>query len=211
MPTRPGPFLVMEIARALARLSGRVEVDLDEAYRITDDMAAWYLRGEFSEHEVVALAGEPGEPPILRTIAEIANDAQRRGESYSLSQQEWRMAWMLTAPAARRYVDGCGLAGAPRVSREWFGSTDISTPEAGHLKTGAPSKGHRGTRGPKPVVRNAIADNMFEDLRKQRRTPEELRDDTLAVLVAQYGSSQNTARAAREDALTRFSKFQDKP
>src|SRR6516164_2104374 len=117
MRTRPGPFYIQELARAIARLPGRAEVDEQEAYRTTDDIAQWHLRGEFSDDEVVAYAGDP---PGLQSLAEIKEEARRRGETWCLSQPEWRAAYWLTAPAAFRYLKGCGLAGAPRVLREWF-------------------------------------------------------------------------------------------
>jgi hypothetical protein len=187
MRTRPGPFYVMEIARAVARQPGRAEVDLDEAYRITDDIAEWYLRGEFGDDEVAAYAGPP---PELRSLAEIKEDAQRRGENWRLSQPEWRACYMLTAPATRRYLRGCGLAGAPRVLRQWL-----------------PRKGTHRKPGPKPEKRNAIADRMFDELRLKQRTPDELEGDKLVALAAKYGGSPNTANHARKDALERFAKI----
>lgn len=83
MLTRPGPFYIIEIAWAVARRPGRTEVDLEEAYRITDDIAEWYLRGELGDDEVVA---QVGPPPILRSLAELKEDAQRRGEIWCLSR-----------------------------------------------------------------------------------------------------------------------------
>jgi hypothetical protein len=117
MRTRRGPFYIQELARAIARLPGRAEVDEQEAYRITDDIAELYLRGEFSDDEVVAYAGDP---PGLQSLAEIKEDARRRGETWCLSQPEWRAAYWLTAPAALRYLKRCGFVGAPRVLRESF-------------------------------------------------------------------------------------------
>jgi hypothetical protein len=188
MRTRPGPCFIQELARAIARWPGRAEVDEQEANRITDDMAEWYLRGEFADSDVVALVGNP---PIFRSLAEIKEDAQRRGENWCLSQPEWRAVYWLTAPAARRYLEACGYTGAWRVLREWFGWAE-----------------GRGKPGPKPKQRNAIADRMFDDLQSRRRTPDELKGDKLAVLVAQYdGGSANTANAARTEALARFTEF----
>ena len=119
MHTRPGPFYIFVIGEAIARLPGRAEVDREEGYRITDDIAEWYLRGEFYDDEVVAYAGDP---PRWRSLAEIKEDFRRRGENWRLWQPEWRAGYALTAPAARRYLQECGFAGAPRVRREWFGA-----------------------------------------------------------------------------------------
>jgi hypothetical protein len=132
MLTRPGPFYIIEIARALARKPGRVEVDREEAHRITDDIAERYLRGEFGDDDVVA--DHAGPPPARRSLAEIKEDARRRGEIWCLSQPEWREAYMLTTSAARRYVEGCGLAGAARVQKEWFGRTDRVKPAPHELR-----------------------------------------------------------------------------
>jgi hypothetical protein len=119
MRTRPGPFYIFEIGEAIARLPGRAEVDREEAIRITDDIAEWYLRDEFDDDEVVACAGDP---PKLRSLARIREDLRRRDEDWILAQPEWRAGYALTAPAALRYLEGCGFAGAPRVRREWFGA-----------------------------------------------------------------------------------------
>jgi hypothetical protein len=204
MRARLGPFYIYDLARAIARLPGRTEVDEQEAIRITDDIAEWYLRGEFHDDEVVAYAGEP---PALRSLAEIKDDARRRGENWHLSQPEWRAVYFLTAPAARRYLQGCGLVGGPRVLRDWFGAAEAEIPAAGGSKAGLPKGRHR-RPGPKGEKRIGIADKMFDELRLQRRTPEALENDTLLALTSQYGGSLNTAKAAREDALARFAKFQ---
>jgi hypothetical protein len=188
MLSRPGPFYVSEIARAVARRPGRAEVDHDEACRIADDMAEWYLRGEFGDAEVVAYTGPP---PSLRSLAEIKEDARRRGENWCLSQPEWRAAYMLTAAAARRYLERCGFTGALRVLMEWFGVEN--RPDSRRGKPGRP-----------PVVRQRLTEQMLVDLRSERRTVEQLEADTLAVLVAQYGGSQNTANDARRHALAIF-------
>jgi hypothetical protein len=50
---------------------------------------------------------------------------------------------------------------------------------------------------------------MLDDLRSKQRTPEALQDDTLAVLASQYGGSLNTAKAAREDALAKYSEIRE--
>jgi len=48
---------------------------------------------------------------------------------------------------------------------------------------------------------------MLAELISGKRTPEQLRGDTGEALVAHYGGSQNTARGARKDALSRFSEL----
>ncbi len=58
--------------------------------------------------------------------------------------------------------------------------------------------------GPKPKLRTAIANKMFDDFRSGRRTQEQLTSDTLDALAAEYGGSRGTARLAREDALARL-------
>jgi hypothetical protein len=45
---------------------------------------------------------------------------------------------------------------------------------------------------------------MLADLRSGRLSAEQLKGDKLTVLVKQYGTSPNTAKAARLDALSRF-------
>jgi hypothetical protein len=65
----------------------------------------------------------------------------------------------------------------------------------------------RGKPGPKPGLRAGIAKKMLADLLSGRRTADQLKGDTLLALVAQYGGSQNTANAARQDALSQFSEL----
>jgi hypothetical protein len=122
MPARAGPFYVFEIAQALSRLPGRVEIDQDEAHRIGADMYDWYRRGGFTEHEVVAQYGDP-----LRwgPITQREEEARQRGEGWEdLHLGLWYVAIALTYHAAKRYVEGCGLAGAKRLLSEWFGSPE---------------------------------------------------------------------------------------
>jgi hypothetical protein len=66
----------------------------------------------------------------------------------------------------------------------------------------------KGKPGPKSLVREAIAGRMFAELPDERRTVEDLSEDTLEALVTAYGGSPNTANLAREDAIARFSEFQ---
>jgi hypothetical protein len=63
--------------------------------------------------------------------------------------------------------------------------------------------------GPKPELSNRIANNMLDDLRSGRETPEGLKILKLEALSAQYGESKNTANKARKQALARFSEFQN--
>ena len=116
MRTRPGSFYIQDLARAIARLPGRAEVDEEEARRIAEDMAEWYLRGEFRDDEVLVLTGHP---PRHRPLAEVVEGAWRD----TLPILEWRATVFLTASAVRRYLEGCGYAGAPRVLREWLGDS----------------------------------------------------------------------------------------
>ncbi len=60
--------------------------------------------------------------------------------------------------------------------------------------------------GPEPRLRNAMKEAMLADLRSQKRTPEQLQQDTIDVLVAEYGGSRNTASAARKEALSEFAR-----
>jgi hypothetical protein len=53
-------FQFGRIAWKLARLPGRWEADQDEAYRILNELIAWYERDEFAEDEVlVVLVADP--------------------------------------------------------------------------------------------------------------------------------------------------------
>ena len=126
MPGRPGPFVCGQIALALARQPGRLEIDEDEAYRILNQIIACWEHREFAQDEVVVLFGEP---PQLQPLDLVLEHAKQRGEPLDLwPRREWRDGIMLTATAARRYLEGCGLAGAPRILREWFSGVLASEP-----------------------------------------------------------------------------------
>jgi hypothetical protein len=70
--------------------------------------------------------------------------------------------------------------------------------------TGSAKKRPKKPPGPPPVLRTACKEKMLADLEQGRRTAEELAGDTLAALAAQYGGSLNTAKAARDEALSEF-------
>ena len=110
-------------------------------------------------------------------------------------------AIFLPRSAVRRYLESCGLEGAPRVVREWFGATEATISETAQLKASSPSKARRGKPGPKPKLRTDIADKMLDDLRSGLRTPAALQGDKLLALAKQYGGCANTAKAARGEAL----------
>ena len=123
MPVRPGPFYIFELAQALTRQPGDIAIDRDKARAISNEMFDMYERGEFSEAEVVVRFGNP---PRIGTIAEAKKDA---GDSWGdgIDPNLWYAAVALTYPAAKRYVESCGLAGAERLLKQWF--TDAATPD----------------------------------------------------------------------------------
>ena len=186
MPGCQGPFYIFEIAYALARQPGRLETDQDEAKRIAKDIAERYLRGEFEHQEVVAKFGDPPR------FVPYANTGEYDPETINLNL--WYVAVALTYPGAKRYIENCGLAGAARLLREWFGERL--------------AVGERRRPGPTPKKRNEIAARMLDDLTSGRRTPEQLLGDTLPALSTAYGGSPNTAREARVDALSKHAELQ---
>jgi hypothetical protein len=116
-------FVCGQIARALARAPGRFEVDEEEAYRILDDIIAWWESGKFGPDEVVVVVDGDGDPPQLqrRPLSLVLDEAQQRGEPLQLwPRLHWRDYIMLTYPAAKRYVETCGSTGAPRLLSELF-------------------------------------------------------------------------------------------
>jgi hypothetical protein len=105
-------FKFGQIALKLSRRPGRAETDQDEAYRILDDLIAWYERHEFAEDEVLVLVDDP---PRFVQIESRLDEIER--------EYLWRDAVMLTRAALRRYLERSTLAGAPRLLREWFPDT----------------------------------------------------------------------------------------
>jgi hypothetical protein len=215
-------FRFREISTWLARHPGRLEWDADEARRIVEDIFDRFERGEFCPADVLVSIAEPPYFVPVHSFIEIARDPEDRTERESEIRTRSIVEWclMLRRPALELYLGRCGLEGAPRLWRAlgFFdramsehvaqpASASAAIPEAAQLKAGAPSKRRPGKPGPEPTLRTIIANTMFDDLRSERRTPEELRGDTLAALVQQYRGSPNTAKAAREAALARFAKF----
>jgi hypothetical protein len=114
----PKLFYIFEIAQALAREPDRLEVDWDEAHRISATIYDAYMRGEFAEEEVMVRYGDP---PRIGSIAEAKQDAMLRGMEWTdVYPMLWYAAVALTESATKRFVGGCGLAGASRVLLEWF-------------------------------------------------------------------------------------------
>jgi hypothetical protein len=180
-------FKFGEIADALARRPGRQEVDRAESARIGADLVEWFHRGEFAAEEVLASFDDP---PHFRPLKPSLDDARRQAERDG--RLEWREL-ILTRPALKTYLVRTSLDGASRLFREWFSDADR----------------HRKKPGPKPTLRDSLGAKMLDDLITGGRTPEELKADKLIALAYRYGGSQNTADAARGDALSRFSESQE--
>jgi hypothetical protein len=162
LPARLGPFDVLEIAQALARQPDRLEIDRDEARRIGDDMFGAFERGEFAADEVVVRFGEPSR---IMPIARAAEEAKRAGYNWDdMHPSLWYRAAALTYPAAKRYVESCGLASAPRLLGEWFPDaisptqTDAAappTPASPNRPTAAAVDKEPGARAAKPRKRRS--------------------------------------------------------
>jgi hypothetical protein len=119
-PVEGGGIYVFKLADALARSPGQLKVDFDEARRIAKDIAERYLRGEFMHEEVVGKVG-PAEFRPYRDTGEY--------EEGTINFNLWFAGIALTVPAAKRYVECCGLQGAPRVLAEWFCERKAATAE----------------------------------------------------------------------------------
>src|SRR5262249_46092821 len=158
---------------------------------------------EFAEEEVVVQYGEPSR---IGSIADAKQDAVLRGMEWTdVDPTLFYAGVALTEPATKRFVRGCGLAGATRVLLERF--PDYRTKSA-HKNLGAASKPRRKT-GPKPELRRSIAERMLAALRSKSLTVEDLKGDTLEALATAYGGSKNTAGQARTDAIAQFSEFRN--
>jgi hypothetical protein len=113
-------FRYDEIANALARKPGRLEVDAAERDRIVLDLADWTSRGEFDlsgDSEVVTLIGEP---PYFVPLAPVPSGG-------ILVRPEWLI---LRRDACRRYLTDSPLTDAPRLLRNWFPEAAPPPPSA---------------------------------------------------------------------------------
>jgi hypothetical protein len=55
MPNPSEPIYIVELAKTLARVPGRLKHDREEAKRIAADVYQRYRRGEFRDDEILAL------------------------------------------------------------------------------------------------------------------------------------------------------------
>jgi hypothetical protein len=106
-----GGVYISRLARALARLPDRLEFDRDEAQRVVIDIAERWRDGDIARDDAIVFGGAPQH---WRPFADFPEDVD--------NLWLWETAVALTEPAARRYVETCGLAGAQRVLREMFGA-----------------------------------------------------------------------------------------
>jgi hypothetical protein len=132
-------FQVGEIAQALARKSGRREIDERERRRIVVDLLEWIEREEFEESDVLMLAGQPQLfAPFLPEFRTLREEAEREGRNlwadadYGADCPVLELtrsgvvhvnieAIVLRKPGVRRYLETCELGGARRVaSRSWW-------------------------------------------------------------------------------------------
>jgi hypothetical protein len=120
-----------EIAIALARRPGRLEVDGAEHKRILRDLADWVRRGKFGAFDVALLGGDPADfVPLAPLIpGEILvtpytlirrRSAIPKGPFGIIHMGTPSETLFLRARAARQYVENSTLDGAARLMREWF-------------------------------------------------------------------------------------------
>ena len=109
-----------EIADALARKPGRLEIDAAEGARIMRDISDWTSRGEFDlsgDSEVVTLISEP---PYFAPLAPA-----RPGEIIV-----YPGGLFLRRHACRRYLLSSPLEGVSRLLRDWFPEVVAPSPSA---------------------------------------------------------------------------------
>lgn len=207
MPAGGGPFYILDLAQALARLPDRLEFDRDESYRIGRDMFEWFQRGKFKAEEVVVRYGDP---PRFIAIGDAMADARRHGKPSEIDPNLWYAAVALTYTAAKRYIECCGLAGAQRLLNEWFISPTSArnsdqrlemrgalTAAAAHSDRGQPRQ-----TGPAPSRRLATEAAMKRDITAGTLTIEALEKLKEVAMASTYAVSRDTARKARRNVLS---------
>jgi hypothetical protein len=128
-----------EIALALARRPGRLEVDVAEHNRILRHLADWVRRDKFDAPDVVVLSGYPPDfvplAPLLpvEILVTPGTLIRRRGEGPPGPIAVTHLATpsetlYLRRRAARQYVENSTLEGAARVMREWFPEAAVPLP-----------------------------------------------------------------------------------
>ena len=208
MPAGGGPFFIFELAQALARLPGRLEFDHEESRRIGQDMFERFERGDFREHEVLVQYRDPSRfIPARDAMA----DARNQGRPWEIDPNLWYVGVALTYPAAKRYIECCGLTGAQRLLDEWFTSpTSVRSsdqkPETRGALTAASAQPHRvqprRKTGPDPSRRLATEAAMKEDIAAGTLTIEALEKFKEVAMASKYGVSRDTARKARRSVLS---------
>jgi hypothetical protein len=167
-------FRFGQIARRLARLRGRAEVDEDEAYRVLNELIAWYERHEFAEDEVLVLVDDPPHFAALKPrLDEVEREYRREGRPIL---HFWRDGVLLTRPALRRYLERSTLIGAPRLLLEWFPNV-ISPTRTDAAAPPAPASPKRTTIAAVAKEQNAGA------AKPKKRRRDETRSEILEALV----------------------------
>jgi hypothetical protein len=143
-----------EIANALARRPGRLEVDSAERKRILHDLADWVRRGKFDASDVVILSG--GDSPDFVSLTPLlpseilvtGDDALIRRPGGSalgpfgiVHLATTSEALFLRRRAVRQYIENSELEGAARVKKEWFSEAAAPSDEAAAISN------RRGPRG----------------------------------------------------------------
>jgi hypothetical protein len=123
-----------EIANALARRPGRLEVDSAEHQRILHDLVDWVRRGKSGASDVVILSGDPPDfvplSPLVPSEVLVTRDTliHRSGGCTLGPLANVHLATpsetlFLQCHAARQYLENSALEGALRVLKEWFPET----------------------------------------------------------------------------------------
>jgi hypothetical protein len=208
-----------QIARALARKTGRMEVDEAEANRILRDIVGRWERGEFGNGELYVRSwGAPlsSAPPLLLEMlttcreqgleidAENSGDALPLNEALRLAQAQlcdphwyfpletWRDAVIMTPAAVRRYLEqNAALAGARRLLEELQQTGAVGAPERSVPEaTANTDTGKAKRKRPKPTAAELGA------WMQQHVTRGTKRDDAIQACRAETGATFRDATAA---------------
>jgi hypothetical protein len=177
-------FRFGELGDELARDPRTLAIDDEVSARVISELLAWVRRQEFdlAAGDTARLSGDP---PSLEPLAPLG--------PLTILPDPPRL--MLRREAVRRFIAANpGLPGANALLR-WF--------EPGAPTAGRSTPNNAGSKpGPKPELRQRVTKQMLNDLQSEQQSASGLKSEKLTVLGARYGCSPNTAKVARQDAIS---------
>jgi hypothetical protein len=115
-------FACSKIASELARPPGQFTPDREQRFRILAELASWFNNENFTDDEMLAVAGEP---PRLQSLREILKKEAAQKETGEVTIDLLSVeAALLIPPACKRFLEQSDSERAALLCRVWFPASD---------------------------------------------------------------------------------------